>query len=317
VDQHWVATDFGGLDVFRLDDVEVAPPSPGQVTISVRAAGMNPADFKHIARGSDRSLLPIAVGYEVAGVISAIGPDTTLASGGGEVGDEVIAFRVQGGYATAITVDARNVFAKPSSLAFPEAANLLLAATTASEMLHVTGVSAGDTVLVHGASGAVGVSVIQQARLLGARVIGTASEGSFPVLERFGAEPVAYGQGLEERVRHRAPEGIAAALDTVGTDEAVDVSLALVADRGRIVTIAAMQRAEADGIRVIMGALPASAAYRDAVRAELIALAGAGTLVVPMARTYPLAEAIDALTVLTAGHPGGKIALIPEAAPAA
>lgn len=311
MDQHWIATDFGGLDVFHLEDVEVPRPGIGEVTIQVRAAGMNPADFKHVARGSDRSLLPISVGYELAGVISAIGVDTTIASGGGAIGDEVIAYRVQGGYATAITVAAKNVFAKPASLAFPEAANLLLAATTASEMLHVTGVTAGETVLVHGASGAVGVSVIQQAKLLGARVIGTASESSFPVVERFGAEAVAYGDGLEQRVRELAPEGIVAALDTVGTDEAVDVSLALVADRGRIVTIAAMQRAEGAGIRVIMGALAASAAYRDSVRAGLIALAGDGTLVVPIARTFPLADAVEALTLLKAGHPGGKIALIP------
>ena len=311
MDQHWIATDFGGLDVFEFVSVEVPAPGRGEVTISVRAAGMNPADFKHIARGSDRALLPITVGYEVAGVISAIGADTTIASGSGAIGDEVIAFLVQGGYSTAITVDAKNVFAKPALLGFPEAANLLLAATTASEMLHVTGATAGETVLVHGASGAVGVSVIQQARLLGVRVIGTASLSSFPVLERFGALPVAYGPGLQQRVRDLAPEGIAACLDTVGTDEAVDVSLALIADRSRIVTIAARLRAEGAGIRLIMGASPASAAYRGTVRAELIALAGDGRLLVPIARTFPLANAIEALTLIQAGHPGGKIALIP------
>jgi NADPH2:quinone reductase len=311
MDQHWIATDFGGLDVFQWEEIEVRRPGIGEVTIQVRAAGMNPADFKHIVHGSDRSLLPIAVGYEVAGIISAIGADTTISSGGGAVGDEVIAFRVQGGYATALTVDATNVFAKPSALGFPEAANLLLAATTASEMLQVTGVTDGETVLVHGASGAVGVSVLQQAKLLGVRVIGTASESSFPVVERFGAQPVAYGDGLEQRIRALATDGIAAALDTVGTDEAVEVSLALVADRSRIVTIAAMQRADSAGIRMIRGALPASATYRDRVRAELIALAGAGTLVVPVARTFPLADAREALTFLKAEHPGGKLALIP------
>jgi len=311
MDQHWIATDFGGLDVFRLEEVEVPRPVTGEVTIAVRAAGMNPADFKHISSGSDRSLLPIPVGYELAGVISAIGADTTIASGNGAIGDDVIAFRVQGGYATSITVAANNVFAKPASLGFPEAANLLLAATTASEMLKVTSVSAGETVLVHGASGAVGVSVIQQAKLLGVRVIGTASHSSFAVLERFGAEPVAYGAGLEQRVRDLAPEGIAASLDTVGTDEAVQVSLALVEDCARIVTIAAMQQAPEAGIRVIMGAYPDSAAYRDSVRAGLIDLAGSGKLVVPMSRTFPLSDAIEALTLLKAGHPGGKIALIP------
>ncbi len=307
----WVARDFGDLDVFELEETEVPAPGPGEVTVTVRAAGMNPADYKHVARGTDRSLLPIPVGYEVAGFLSAIGPDTEIASGGGAVGDEVIAYRISGGYASEVTVPAKDVFAKPASVSFAEAANLLLAGSTASEMLHVTGVGQGDTILVHGASGAVGVSVIQQARMLGARIIGTASESSFPVVHRFGAEPIAYGEGLEQRVRDAAPGGIVAALDTVGTDEAVEVSLALVSDRDRIVTIAAQARAEGDGIKVIAGAMPASAAYRDRVRPQLIDLLGQGKLVVPVAKTFPLREARAALELLKGGHPGGKLALIP------
>ncbi|WP_457205368.1 zinc-binding dehydrogenase, partial [Nocardioides sp. P5_C9_2] len=173
-----------------------------------------------------------------------------------------------------MTVAARDVFAKPASLSFGEAANLLLAGCTASEMLHVTGVGEGDTILVHGASGAVGLSVLQQAALLGARVVGTASDGSFDAVTRFGGIPVAYGDGLEQRVREAAPEGVVAALDCVGTDEAIDVSLALVADRGRIVTIAAAERAKRDGLVAIAGSIPASQAYRDSVRADLVRLAG-------------------------------------------
>jgi NADPH:quinone reductase-like Zn-dependent oxidoreductase len=307
----WVATDFGGLEVFDLVEVEVPAPGEGEVTIDVRAAGMNPADYKHIASGSDRSLLPASIGYEVAGVIAAVGPNTQIASGGGSIGDEVLAFRIAGGYATSVTVPARDVFAKPAKLSFPEAANLLLAGATASEMLQVTGVAAGDTVLVHGASGAVGVSVMQQATLLGARVIGTASEKSFAVVERFGAEPVGYGDGLEERIRQLAPNGIDAALDTVGTDEAVQVSLALVGDLARIVTIAAANQASEHGFRMIGGSMPASAAYRSSIRAHLIGLAADGSLVVPVARTFPLTDAIAALELLQGGHPGGKLALIP------
>ena len=270
--------------------------------------GSTPADYKRIANGDFTE--PMAVGFEVSGVLSELGPDTQLASGGGAVGDEVLAFRISGGYASRITVAAEDVFAKPTGLGHPAAANLLLAGTTAAEMLDVTGVAAGDTVVVHGASGAVGVSVLQQAQLLGARVIGTAGPSSFDVVRHFGATPVTYGDGLEGRLRELAPEGFAAALDTVGTDEAVDVSLALVADRDRIVTIAAMQRAQADGIRMIGGAMPASAAFRDEARARLIGLASEGKLVVPIARTYPLAEAQEALAFLQTGHPGGKLALL-------
>jgi NADPH:quinone reductase-like Zn-dependent oxidoreductase len=309
--QQWVATDFGGLDVLELRDVEVPASGPGEVTIAVTAAGMNLADAKHVARAGDRSALPIPIGYEVAGRLTAVGPGTEIGSGGGEVGDEVLAFRIRGGYATEITVPASAVFARPASLAPEEAANLLLAGTTAAEMLHVTGVGSGDTVLLHGASGAVGVSVLQQARLLGARVIGTAGESRADVVRRFGGEPVRYGDGLADRVRELAPGGVDAALDAVGTDEAVDVSLELVAHRDRIVTIAAQGRAQDDGFRAIGGTMPASAAYRDAVRARLIGLAGAGRLVVPMARTFPLAEAVAGLELLQSGHPGGKLALLP------
>ena len=309
--QHWVATDFGGLDVLRFVDVDVPAPGPGEVTVAVTAAGVNPADAKHIARGLDRSALPIPVGYELAGRLTAVGPDTEIASGGGEVGDEVLAFRVRGGYATEVTVPSSAVFARPATLAPEEAANLLLAGTTAAEMLHVTGVRAGDTVLLHGASGAVGVSVLQQARLIGARVVGTASAARADVVRRFGGEPVRYGEGLAGRLQAVAPDGFDAALDTVGTDEAVDVSLALVADRQRIVTIAAAGRADREGFRAIGGTMPASAAFRDAARARLIALADAGQLVVPMARTFPLADAVQALELVQTGHPGGKLALIP------
>ena len=273
--QHWIATRPGGPEVFSFASYDVPPPQRGEVTIAVRAAGMNPADAKHVARG-DAADFPKAIGYEVAGVVSAVGPDTTIGSGSVVVGDEVVAFRIGGGWATEVTVAARDVFAKPASLSFGEAANLLLAGCTASEMLHVTGVGEGDTVLVHGASGAVGVSVLQQAALLGARVVGTASEGSFDVVTRYGGVPVTYGDGLEERVREAAPEGVVAALDCVGTDEAVDVSLAQVADRDRIVTIAAAERAKVDGFVAIAGSMPASKTYRDSVRGDLVRLAGAG-----------------------------------------
>ncbi|MBT2503035.1 NADP-dependent oxidoreductase [Curtobacterium sp. ISL-83] len=308
--KHWVAPRFGGSEVLEYVDTDVPSPGPGEVTIDVRAAGMNPADTKHTRQG-DPSALPIPIGYEVAGIISAVGPDTTIASGGGAVGDEVIAFRVAGGWTEQLTVAAADVFAKPPTLGFPEAANLLLAGSTAADMIRVTRAEGRDTVLVHGASGAVGVSLLQQLRLLGSRVIGTASEHNADTVRRYGAEWVAYGDGLEARVRDLAPSGITVAMDCVGSDEAVDVSLALVADRDRIVTIAAQQRAAADGFPAVGGAQPESKAFRDSVRQRLIDLAGGGDLEVPVARTFPLAEAKEAATVLESQHPGGKLALIP------
>jgi len=307
----WLAIDFGGPEVLQEVDAPVAPPSAGEVTIAVRAAGMNPADYKRFASGTDRNVLPISIGFEVSGVIQALGPDTATALGGGAIGDEVLAFRITGGYAAAVTVAAKDVFAKPAALDFPSAANLLLAGTTAAEMLDAAGVGAGDTILLHGASGAVGVSVLQQARLLGVRVVGTASESHFDTVRNFGGIPITYGPGLEDRVRQAVPGGVVSALDTTGTDEAIDASLALVSDRRRIVSIAAFGRAAALGYQILGGSNPASAAFRDAARPRLIQLAAERRLVVPVARTFPLAEAPAALELLRSQHPGGKLALIP------
>jgi NADPH:quinone reductase len=307
----WVAADFGGPEVLRCIDVDVADPGPGEVTIGVRACGMNPADAKHIAPGQDRALLPLPIGYEVAGVVTALGPGTTLASGGGAVGDEVVA-QVSGGYTTGITVAASEVFAKPATLGFPGAANLLLVGTTAADLLHTSRAREGETVLLHGAAGSVGVSVLQQARRLGVRVVGTAGPASFDLVRRFGGTPVEYGPGLLDRVREAAPEGIAAALDTVGSAEAGDVSLALVGDRQRVVTIAAAPRARADGYVFIGASNPESGPFRAAARGRILRLAADGDLVVPMARTFPFEEAPAALAMLTSPHPPGKIALMNE-----
>jgi NADPH:quinone reductase len=311
VARKWVAVDFGGPEVLRDIEVDVPDPGHGHVTIGVRASGMNPADAKHIAPGQDPKLLPLSLGFEVAGVVTALGPGTESASGGGTVGDEVVA-QVSGGYATAITTSASSVFAKPSTLSFPEAANLLLVGTTAADLLHTSGAKHGETVLLHGAAGAVGVSVLQQARLMGVRVVGTASKANFEFVQVYGGIPVEYGPGLLDRVRAAAPEGIAAALDTVGSDEAGDVSLALVADRKRVVTIAAAPRAKADGFVFIGASNPASGPFRARARSRILKLAQDGDLVVPMAQTFKFADAPAAFAALTSPHPPGKLALVNE-----
>ena len=185
----WIATRPGGLDVFVFEEHDVPAPRAGEVTIAVRAAGMNPADAKHVASGAGD--FPRAVGYEVAGVVTAVGPGAEIGSGPVAVGDEVLAFRISGGWATEVTVPAQDVFAKPSSLSFGEAANLLArrhdrrrdaARGRRRPRRHDPGARA---------SGAVGVSVLQQAAWIGARVIGTASPANHDVVRRFGGEPVA------------------------------------------------------------------------------------------------------------------------------
>lgn len=312
-----VAPAGGQLGSLAVRHVELLQPGPGQVRVSVRAAGVNPTDWKGVY-GSWPRAEPATIGYEVAGVVAAIGTGVA-ADGPLALGAEVIAYPVFGGYASDVLAAAPDVFVKPAALDFPQAANLLLVGTTAAEMLHVTGIDGDDrTAVVHGASGATGISVLQQLAPLRLRVLATTGERNAALVRSFGAVPVAYGQGLGGRLRALAPDGVQAALDCVGTQEAMDVSLDLVADRTRIVSIANGDEARRRGIRFVDGRDPDSLRYRNAQRARLVAMAAAGQLTVPVARTLPLGDADKAFAVLRSEHPGGKLALVPgtPAAPA-
>jgi NADPH:quinone reductase-like Zn-dependent oxidoreductase len=310
-----VAMAFGGPEVLSVLDESVGIPGPGHVLVEVRAAGTNPVDYKLYsgAYGKDPSQLPMRLGMEAAGVVSAVGDDAEGPAGPINPGDEVIAYPIRGAYAALVVVPASTVVPKPATLSFEEAGGLLLTGTTAVHALTVTGVGSGDVVVVHGASGGVGLMVVQLAVNAGARVIGTASQASHAYLRELGAEPVIYGDGLVERIRALVPGGVDAAIDAVGSDEAVDASVALVTDRKRIVTIAAFQRGLELGLKII-GAGPGGdpgTEIRAAARLELVRLAEAGKLQVRVAGTYPLSEAATAHRELAAGHTHGKIVLVP------
>ena len=305
-----VVSPDGAPTELTAQELELVPPGHDQVQVQVRAAGVNPADLAGLAPGARGDQVQ-PIGYEGAGVVVAIGAGASTEQRPVAVGDEVIAYLAPGAYASHLNVPAADVFPKPANLDFPAAANLFLVGLTAAEMLEVTGVTSGDTIVVHGASGATGISVLQQARLIRARVIGTASERNFDLLRDFGAEPVAYGSGLEDRLRQLAPGGVAAALDCVGTEEALITSTALVTDRSRIVSIANPARSSELGVRYVVGSDPASYAYRNDQRQRILDLAAQGELQVPVARMFPLTDAQQALELLRTGHPGGKLALIP------
>jgi len=310
-----VAEAFGGPEVLSVIDAPVGMPGPNQVLLEVQAAGTNPVDYKMYsgAAGKDPSRLPIRLGYEAAGVVSALGDKAEGPAGPIDTGDEVIAYPIQGGYAARVVVPASSVVPKPLALSFEEAAGLMLAGTTAVHALTVTEVGFGDTVVVHGAAGGVGLMAVQLAVNAGARVIGTASEANHAYLRELGAEPVTYGDGLIDRIDAFDSGGVDAAIDTVGSDEAIDASVALVADRGRIVTIAAFQRGLELGLKVI-GAGPGAdpgTEIRSAARLELVRLAEDGKIRVRVAAAYPLAEAAAAHRELMSGHTSGKIVLIP------
>lgn len=310
-----LARRFGGPEVVRVEQRDVADPAAGRVVIDVRAAGVNPVDLKQVAgvMGRDESRLPIRPGLEVAGVVAAVGEDPVGPLGALAVGDRVIAYPVVGGYADRVVAKAQNVLPLPDGLDFPAGANLLLAGTTAAHLLAATAVGPGSTVLVHGASGGVGLMAVQLARLRGARVIGTSGERGSALLRDFGVEPVAYGPGLEQRIRALAPDGITAALDCIGTAEALAVSIALLDDVRHLATIANAADVLAAGGQALGGGPGADpgTAVRNAARAELIGLAARGDLRVVVARTFPLDAVVEALTVLQSGHPGGNLALVP------
>jgi NADPH:quinone reductase len=304
-----VAAGYGGPENLQVEEISVAEPGTGQVLVSVRAAGVNAYDAKVYAAPGDAGRLPIALGFEAAGVVTAVGDDVDAWM----AGDEVIVFRTSGAYATDLAVGENSLTAKPASLGWPEAAGLMLTGAAAWHALTAAAVGSGDTVLVHGAAGGVGLVAVQLGRLRGARVIGTASERNHDLLRELGAEPVRYGDGLLDRVRALAPDGIDAALDLVGTDEAMDVSLALVTDRDRIASIANFERAPREGVKLLgngPGADPGTE-IRDAARADLARLAGDGSLRVVVGSTYALDDAASAHRQIRTGHTTGKLVLLP------
>jgi NADPH:quinone reductase len=311
---HVVATAIGGPEVLELVDEPEREPGPGEVLLEVRAAGVNPVDFKRYggSYGAPPEF-PMRLGFEAAGIVRSVGPDAIGPRGPVAVGDEVIAYRIDGAYAERVVVPAAAVVPKPSDLQWDAASGLMLTGVTAIHALTVVEVYAGDTVLFHGAAGGVGIAAIQIAVARGARVIGTASEANHAFLRSLGAEPITYGSGLLERVRAAAPEGIDAAIDGVGTPEALAVSQELVKDPRRFATIVGTKAAFDAGVKVLGGAPGADPGndIRSAARLELVDRVAQGTLEVVVAGTYPLADVAAAHREVKAGHVRGKIALVP------
>ena len=316
-----VATGFGNPDVLEAVPSERRTPGKGEVTIAVRAAAVNPRDLKiYASRDYTRSLgldtpkFPLQLGVEAAGIVIEAGPEAVGVEGPVVAGDEVIAYRINGAYADVITVSADRVVPKPPQLSWEQAGSIMLTGTTATHALAAVHARSGQTVLIHAAAGSVGLSAVQLAALDGINVIGTASEKDFDLLRKHGATPVRYGEGLLDRVRNAAPQGIDAALDCVGTEEAIDVSLQLVQNRSRIATIVAFDRAKRDHFLMIGGSAgqdPAGLVIRNAARLRLSGLAQAGAFNVRIAKSFPLAKAADAHRLLAEGGRSGHILLLP------
>ncbi|MGI8458021.1 MAG: NADP-dependent oxidoreductase [Propionibacteriaceae bacterium] len=293
-------------DVITVGELPDPLLGPDGVLVEVRAASVNPVDWKIVGgslQGAFPHHFPLVPGWDVAGVVRAVGPAVTLVA----PGDRVLAYdredHVQNGtYAELTTVPERAVATIPDGVDDVTAGALPLAGLTALQLIETAGVTTGDTVLIHAASGGVGQFAVQLARLRGATVIGTASPRNHDHLQTLGATPVDYGDGLVDRVRAIAPDGVDVVLDLVGGD-ALAQTPQLLAAGGRVGSIV-----DADTVTALGGHYVFVRGVGEQLQA-LVDLVAAGDLRVDVAQTFPLEQTADALAASTAGHVRGKIVI--------
>ncbi|MCW2890672.1 MAG: NADPH:quinone reductase [Actinomycetia bacterium] len=296
---------FGGPEVLGLREVPEPHAGPGEVRVRVAAAGLNPMDWllssMPEAAAQFGITLPSGFGYDFAGTVDQIGAGTT----GFAVGDRVYGGALGRAAADLVAVKTSAgvpdaLFHTPDGISDEVASTLPVAGTTAAAALAAIGLRSGDTVLIGAAAGGVGIFAVQLAKLAGATVIGTASEGTFEFLRQLGAEPVAYGPGLADRVRALAPGGVTAATDLFGTETA-ETALALGVPPERISTIAAGPNPPG-GVRASGGI----DAPPDALERTTDAIL-AGKLTVPIAAVFPIEQIRDAVTMQAGRRVHGKI----------
>ncbi|WP_024801987.1 NADP-dependent oxidoreductase [Nocardia sp. BMG51109] len=300
-----IAHGYGDPDVLEFGELPTPKVGPDQVLVRVRAAGVNPVDWKVLAGYLDPMMyvhFPLIPGWDVAGVVEQVGLDVPEF----QVGDKVMGYvrrdEVQHGtYAELVSAPARTLARKPAALNWQQAAGLPLAGLTAYRSLERVGLAADETVLVHAAAGGVGSLAVQIAVARGARVIGTASERNHDFLRSLGAEPVTYGDGLADRVRALSPEGIDAAVDFAGSG-VIDISQQLLRDRSRIASITDNSVGDKGGH--VVWVRPSGTDL-----ATLADLADTGQLTVPIDTVLPLSEAARALDLSKEGRTRGKIVL--------
>jgi NADPH:quinone reductase-like Zn-dependent oxidoreductase len=291
---------FGGSGVLELVELPDPHPAPGQVRVKVRAAGVNPIDWK-VRSGMMGGELPQTTGREVAGVVDELGDGVSDVA----PGEEVFGFAAGGAGAAelALLADYASI---PPPLDFTAAAALPVAVETAVRTLDTLGVRAGSTVLINGAAGGVGSAAVQIARARGARVIGTASPSNHEYLRSLGADPTTYGEGLVERVRQIVPGGVDAALDAAGGG-ALPALVELAAGPAHVVTIADYAGAAATGA-VVSGGMGTQRAIH--ALGDVGGLIQAGRFSLPVAQTFPLERIGEAHDLSQAGHVRGKLVLV-------
>jgi NADPH:quinone reductase-like Zn-dependent oxidoreductase len=296
---------FGGPEVLELREVPEPHAGPGEVRVRVAAAGLNPMDWGISSRPDVAARFGITVpsgfGYDFAGIID----EADGSAAGFAVGDRVYGGALGRAAADFVVVKtpaaaAEALFHTPDGISDEVASTLPVAGSTAAAALAAIGLRSGDTVLIGGAAGGVGVFAVQLARLAGATVIGTASEGTFEFLRKLGAEPVAHGPGLADRVRALAPGGVTATTDLFGTETA-ETALALGVPPERISTVAAGPNPPG-GVRATGGIDAGPDALSRITDAIL-----AGQITVPIAAVFPIEQIRDAVTLQAGRHVRGKV----------
>jgi NADPH:quinone reductase-like Zn-dependent oxidoreductase len=291
---------YGGPEVLQLADVAEPHAAANQVRVAVKAVGVNPVDWK-FRQGTMGGDLPRRTGLEVAGVVDEVGDGVSDA----KLGDEVFG-SVAGGDGAADFALLEHYAPIPPSLDFAGAAALPVAVETATRTLDLLGVGAGQTVLINGAAGAVGIATVQLARERGAKVIGTASAGNHDYLRSFGAEATTYGDGLVQRVHEFAPDGVDRAIDDAGGG-ALPALVKLAGGPEHVVTIADYQGSQETGVAMTGGPDSKRAWY---ALNEAAALIEAGRFSLPVAQTFPLEQIADAHRLSEGGHVRGKLVLL-------
>ncbi|WP_328766146.1 quinone oxidoreductase family protein [Streptomyces sp. NBC_00286] len=298
----YVFTRFGGPEAEALVDQDRPSPGPGQLLVAVRAAGVNPVDYKqrngYARPGQTARELPAVFGNEAAGVVEEIGEGVT----GFTVGDAVFGNPVGGGYAEYTLLPVPVTAHKPDSVSFTDAAALPVAGATAYDGIRQLDLPAGSTLLVTGVGGGVGVAATQIARAFGVKVIGTASAGKKDFVESLGAVHVPSGPDFVAGVRAAAPDGVDAVYDLIG-GEVLEAAAELLTDRTKLIT--------AGGKDIVgrLGGAPVARARNAAILDEVARLVADGKLNPHVTQTFPLSRAGEALRLVEDGHARGKIVI--------
>jgi NADPH:quinone reductase-like Zn-dependent oxidoreductase len=297
---------YGGIDVLQVVEVPRPVPGPGEVLVRVKAAGINPGEAS-IRKGlfAERwpSTFPSGQGSDLAGVVEEIGPELVNVA----VGDEVIGFvNNRSSQAELVVVESGNLIPRPRNVSWEQAGSLFVAGTTAFAAVRAVGLKTGDTVVVSGAAGGVGSIAVQLAKKAGAKVIGLSGNANHKWLADHGIIPIAYGEGVEDRIRSASGGKVDAFIDTFGGGY-VELALKLGVAANRIDTIIDFAAAAKYGVKAEGNHEAANAT----VLAELAGLIAGGRLEIPIAKVYPLADVQEAYRDLEQRHTHGKIVLEP------